>query len=307
MSAESEPGRLAHAARQAYEMATNPAVLMSTLAAAAGANAARQVIQPPDAFGAEAKASQIGGLPLVFPLIEGVRERALADPANAGLKFVGPTDAEIRDGYDNMGRQPVGDAISKTQLKGTSTGGIKAFITQDNERTSGAAASFQSPEDLDGTLLKSYLMDFDLDLFLKKDVRARIVRVTNPTPNGRGSTITPHGSWKAMPNWDNLAPANLARVHVGTNVAPTIDPRHTGGVTLKPKRRLTAEQRQSGKYYVEVEQSCVVRDPVYDASGKGCDEVEQRFYRIKGSNTTYDVRRNTSKPGDLITRVVKKT
>lgn len=293
MNKEFEPGRLNNTIQAMHDMVRSPAVIASTIALAVGATAANEV-RTEEAFGTEAKAAQIEPSE-AWSIITNVRQSAINQNLGNGSTFRGPTEPEIHNGLIHLVDHQVVDPLSQVQLTGTNSGSIRTKITQDNKRFRIGVASFQDLDDLDGDRLRNVEINFDADVFAKKTLKARIVKM----PLTRGAKPVPYGSWKKLPNWDNLSVNSAARVGTGRQ-ADAIET-HTGVITVKPKAPLTAAQKKSGKYFLQIQQTCEVTDPSYD-SGKACDTGEERSFRIKGSKTSYNVKRRAPSLGDLIVK-----
>ena len=138
---------------------------------------------------------------------------------------------------------------------------------------------------------KKYNVSFDGDIFSEESVIATpMLRPTN------GSKPRQWGKSVVVPSRDVTDPAQLSRVEVDHYTQS--DGKYSRTVYVKPKA-LTSAILKSGRFYVDINQGCNLRDESYDSSNGTCDKSLSRTFRVNPSSTTSYIPGRPSKPGDV--------
>lgn len=224
--------------------------------------------------------SQASPIPNAVDLVKAERQKAKNE--NPGMNFISPSDQEIPKELALAVSQAHEDMIKKIRIKRQKAKNTyKVNITQENAVASVTAALLQDPADTMGEHLKSDYLAIDGDILVKKDVR---VTPLYRTIKGKFKKL---GRTVHLKNWDNFDSATAA-YSLGTTAYPPKGKMHNGAVNVKAPY-LTKKMIKSGRFYIDITQSCKLRDPLYDKSNFTCKTEKGWRYRVNGKKavTTY--------------------
>jgi hypothetical protein len=230
-------------------------------------------------------------VPNAWDIINSERAKAIAE--NPGMIFLGPSEDQLNYNVSSAAGYSSFDEIKRVTFARTKN--IRKYqvkLNLQNRRGVVPIANLQSPEDADGERLKQLRVSFDGDIFT--DESLILTPMLRPSKGGKPRKW---GKRVRLPSWDNLDPANLSKVE--TNKYDMADGIHKGIAYVRAKK-LTKAQIKKGRFYIDVNQACQLRNEAYDPDHQGVCSTEQgKTYRIKPKRSTTYVPGRPSKPGDI--------